>query len=63
MKGHKKRTFQEGENQWIAQTVEQGSNSDVFGCFDGIEWFVLFVFVVMSVTGIILAVTELIHKE
>lgn len=47
----------------VAQTVEQGSNSDVFGCFDGIEWFVLFVFVVMSVTGIILAVKELIHKE
>ena len=47
----------------VAQTAVQGSNSDIFGCFDGIEWIILVVFVIMSVTGLIFAVNELIHKE
>lgn len=47
----------------VAQTVEQGSKSDVFGCFDGSEWIILFVFVIMAITGLFFAINELIHKE
>lgn len=47
----------------VAQTAEQGSNSDVFGCFNGIEWTILFVFVIMAILGLIFAINELIHKE
>lgn len=41
-----------------ALTVQPGSRSEVFGCFDKFESMVLVVFVAMAVMGLVIAIKE-----
>lgn len=38
--------------------VEPGARSNIWGCLDGSEWIVLFVFVVIAVAGLIISAVE-----
>ena len=47
----------------VAQTVQPGGTSVVFGCFSGIEWIVLAIFAIMAIVGLFIAIKEVTQGE